>query len=133
MEFLFRYKKYQSLIIYLILGFGTFLVNMFTYNLISPYLPYLWSYTLAWVIAVLFAYYTNRKWVFFSKVKGFKNICKEIFNYYSARLLTFLAGIVIMWLGVKVLHGDDNLVNILRNAGLLIPNYYLAKLYVFAK
>ncbi|MBS9336238.1 GtrA family protein [Fructobacillus papyrifericola] len=123
-------KKYNRIIRYLILGFGTFLVNMWSYGLISKVANYSISYTLAWAIAVLFAYVTNRQWVFNSKASGFQ-IIPEIINYYLSRGLTFWLGLVIMWIGVHLLSFNDFYVNIARNAMLLIPNYYLAKFYVF--
>lgn len=123
-------KKYDKIIRYLILGFGTFLVNMWSYGFISKVANYSISYTLAWGIAVLFAYVTNRQWVFDSKVRGWK-ILPEIVNYYLSRGLTFWLGLIIMWIGVRLLSFNDFYVNIARNAMLLIPNYYLAKLYVF--
>ncbi|MBS9334473.1 GtrA family protein [Fructobacillus sp. M1-13] len=123
-------QKYHKILLYLFLGFGTFLVNMFSYGLIAKVANYSISYTLAWAIAVLFAYVTNRQWVFESKVTGWK-LVPEIINYYLSRGLTFWLGLVIMWLGVQILHFDDFYVNITRNALLLIPNYYLAKIYVF--
>ncbi|MBS9337638.1 GtrA family protein [Fructobacillus parabroussonetiae] len=123
-------KKYDKIIRYLLLGFGTFLVNMWSYGLISKVANYSISYTLAWAIAVLFAYVTNRQWVFESKARGWQ-LLPEIVNYYLSRGLTFWLGLVIMWIGVQHLKFDDFYVNIARNAMLLIPNYYLAKLYVF--
>ncbi|MBS9338405.1 GtrA family protein [Fructobacillus sp. M2-14] len=123
-------KKYNKIIIYLILGFGTFLVNMFSYGFFSSFTNYSISYTLAWAVAVLFAYVTNRKWVFESKVSGWKLI-PEIVEYYLSRGVTFWLGLVLMWIGVQLLSFDDFYVNISRNAILLIPNYYLAKIYVF--
>ncbi|MFC4760293.1 GtrA family protein [Fructobacillus durionis] len=122
--------KYDRIIRYLILGFGTFLVNMWAYGFISKVANYSIAYTLAWGIAVLFAYVTNRQWVFESKVSGWQ-IIPEIIKYYSSRGLTFWLGLVIMWIGVYLMSFNDFYVNIARNAMLLIPNYYLAKFYVF--
>ncbi|MCO0832243.1 GtrA family protein [Fructobacillus sp. W13] len=123
-------NKYNKIIRYLVLGFGTFLVNMYSYGFFSGITNYSISYTLAWAVAVLFAYVTNRQWVFESKVSGWR-LVPEIIEYYLSRGLTFWLGLVLMWIGVQLLHFDDFYVNIARNAILLIPNYYLAKIYVF--
>lgn len=123
-------NKYNKIIRYLVLGFGTFLVNMYSYGFFSKVTNYSISYTLAWAVAVLFAYVTNRQWVFESKVSGWR-LVPEIIEYYLSRGLTFWLGLVLMWIGVRLLSFDDFYVNIARNAILLIPNYYLAKIYVF--
>ena len=44
----------------------------------------------AWVCAVLFAFFTNRVWVFRSDRRGFLPILLELFSFAGGRVLTFL-------------------------------------------
>ena len=76
------YKKYEEAINYLFFGFLAFLVNMVAYALAvwvlgaddEKVVLVLASTSFAWVVAVLFAYWTNRSFVFKSKVKGKEGI-----------------------------------------------------------
>ena len=52
------------------------------------------SEAIAWFIAVVFAYVTNRIFVFKSKSK---NYIKEIISFVSGRIFTLLVGMFIMW------------------------------------
>ncbi len=68
------YKKYEELVLYVICGGLTTLVNIVVYGLCADILGifYLVSNFIAWVLSVLFAYVTNRTWVFKSKKRGSK-------------------------------------------------------------
>ena len=58
--------KYREIILYFIFGFLTFLISVATYTFCSRVLLLneLIANVVSWVIAVLFAFFTNRKWVF---------------------------------------------------------------------
>ena len=61
--------KYKEIIMYLIFGTLTTAVNIVVYYLFSNiiHINYLFSNAVAWFLSVLFAYVTNRKYVFDSK------------------------------------------------------------------
>ena len=61
--------KYKEIIMYLIFGTLTTVVNIVVYYLFSNiiHMNYLFSNAVAWFLSVLFAYVTNRKYVFDSK------------------------------------------------------------------
>ena len=73
-------KKYKDLIPYLFFGVCTTIVNIVSYWILAHILDAgtMLSTVIAWIIAVTFAYVTNRKWVFHSEAKGKKAILKEI-------------------------------------------------------
>lgn len=61
------YRKYREMILYLVFGGLTTLVNIFSYFVLTDVgeIQYLVSTAIAWVLSVLFAYFTNRVWVNF--------------------------------------------------------------------
>ena len=61
--------KYKHYILYIIFGVLTTLVNIVTYYLAHKILPVMPSTVLAWILAVLFAYVTNRQFVFESQAE----------------------------------------------------------------
>lgn len=74
------YEKYKDLIPYVIFGVLTTIVNYVSYWLFAHPLGCgtVFSTAVAWVLSVLFAYVTNRRWVFHSEAKGRKGDRKRI-------------------------------------------------------
>ena len=64
------YKKYEEVILYVVFGGLTTLVNFVSFWVFNKILGekfYLVSNVIAWFISVVFAYVTNKLWVFESK------------------------------------------------------------------
>lgn len=129
------YQKYSDMIPYLIFGVLTTVVNIASYWLLAHPLglPTVPSTVIAWVLAVLFAYVTNRKWVFHSEAKTRQEIIKEGVSFYLCRLGTGILDWAGMYLMVDVLHWNDLIVKIALNVVVIILNYVASKLIVFRK
>ncbi len=93
------YKKYKQQINYLIFGGLTTLINIVTYIFFYDILAFsnLFSNIMAWIFSVLFAYVTNKLWVFESKTNGFSALLKELSSFVGCRLATGVLDIVIMY------------------------------------
>lgn len=89
------------------------------------------STVLAWVFSVLFAYFTNRKWVFHSKATGTQAIVKEIVSFFGCRIATGVVDWACMFLFVEVLSFNDVTIKILANVLVIILNYVASKLIIF--
>ena len=127
--------KYSDMIPYLIFGVLTTLVNIAAYWLLAHPLglPTVPSTVIAWVLAVLFAYVTNRKWVFHSEATTRREIIKEGVSFYLCRLGTGVLDWLGMYVMVDVLHWNDLIVKIAVNIIVIILNYVASKLIVFRK
>ncbi len=88
----------------------------------------------SWIAACLFAYITNRKWVFESKSN---NILLEMGKFFGARLTTLGMEMLIMFIFVTALglNSDTWVViwTIVTQVLIIIGNYVLSKLFVFKK
>ncbi|MFR3042880.1 MAG: GtrA family protein [Thomasclavelia spiroformis] len=126
------YKKYKEIIMYLIFGILTTVVNIVVYFIASNILNinYLISNATAWFLSVLFAYVTNKLYVFESSSKEF---IKEIVAFFSSRLATGILDMFLMWLFVTVASLNDVVVKIFVNILVIIMNYIFSKLFVFRK
>ena len=126
------YKKYKEIIMYLIFGILTTVVNIVVYFIASNVLNinYLISNATAWFLSVLFAYVTNKLYVFESSSKEF---IKEIVAFFSSRLATGILDMFLMWLFVTVASLNDVVVKIFVNILVIIMNYMFRKLFVFRK
>ncbi len=129
--------KYKEIISYLIFGVLTTLVSMLVYyglvyTIIDPSNALMLQIAniISWVIAVIFAYITNRKYVFLSKNN---NKIKEISTFFSSRIVTLILDMLIMFIGVTILKGNDKIIKIISQIIVIIGNYILSKLFVFKK
>lgn len=129
------FEKYRDVIPYLFFGVCTTLVNMVAYWLAAY--PLGWSVPVstafAWVAAVLFAYVTNRRWVFHSEARTTAEIGRELLSFFSCRAATGLLDIGCMALFVDVLGWNDLLIKALDNVLVIILNYVASRLLIFRK
>lgn len=129
------YVRYKSIILYIVFGIGTSIVNFASYWLFADYLflGTIVSTVLAWLFSVLFAFVTNKLFVFESKSFELKALVKEVFSFFSCRFLTGMLDVVIMVIGVDILGIYDMFVKIVSSILVTILNYVASKLVVFRK
>ncbi len=127
------YHKYQEVVSYLVFGVLTTLVNYVSYLLLAPFFAKTTVPTvIAWVLSVLFAYFTNRAFVFRSHLKGAAAV-KEAGAFFAARVISGMLDVVIMavfadWIGL-----NDKIVKLASNVFVVVFNYVASKLVVFRK
>ena len=126
-------SKYKDVIPYIFFGVCTTLVNMVVYWFCAHIICFsvLVSTVIGWILSVLFAYITNRKWVFHSTVTGFQEVMKEITSFFSCRLLTGFLDLACMFVFVDLLHMNDMVIKILANIIVIVLNYAASKLVIF--
>ena len=129
------YEKYKDVIPYLFFGVCTTLVNVIAYWLCAHPLNLgtMRSTIIAWILAVLFAYITNRKWVFHSEAHSSKEIIKEMISFFGCRLATGVVDWGCMYFFVEVLHWNDLIVKLAANLLMIVLNYVASKLVIFKK
>lgn len=133
------YKKYEEIINYLIVGVLTTVVSLVVkwgllFTILDPKnsLQLQVAVVISWIAAVVFAYITNRIFVFKSKSK---KILKEITSFFGARLLTLVLEMFIMWFFVTFLKLNSDLWvlmwTMVAQILVIIFNYIFSKLFVF--
>ena len=133
------YKKHNEIINYLIVGVLTTIVSLvtkwgllFTVLDASIALELQIAVIISWVLAVIFAYITNRIFVFKSKNK---NIINEIISFFSSRLITLGLEMIIMWFFATLLKlNSDTWVliwTLVVQVIVTVANYIFSKLLVF--
>lgn len=127
--------KYKKQIMYLIFGGLTTLVNIISYFALTRFchLGISVATVIAWILSVVFAYITNRKWVFESTATGFEQILIEIVVFFGARLFSGALDFGIMYLFVKILNFNDLIIKILSNVIVIILNYIFSNFFIFKK
>ncbi|MBS5912939.1 GtrA family protein [Paenibacillus macerans] len=125
------FRKYKEIIMFGIFGILTTLINVISFYIFHFYINYLLSNAIAWLISILFAYITNRMYVFNSTVSGLKNIIKEFNLFLISRLLSGVLDMALMFIFIDFLHWDNFSSKVLVNIFVVITNYLFSKLLVF--
>ena len=128
------YAKYKSILLYIFFGGLTTVVSIGSFIFFDDGMQMdpLVANILSWVCAVLFAYVTNRVWVFASKAKGMQ-ILKEMVTFFAGRLLTLGLEEILLLVFVTWLAFDSTLIKVLGQIVVLVLNYVISKLLVFRK
>ena len=129
------YKKYKEIINYMIFGGLATLVNFISYYIIARTLNVdeVISSGLSWFCAVLFAYVTNKLFVFESRKNTKKEMIKEMISFFLARILSgALCDVGTFALMVKVLNINDIIAKLVTQVMVVIVNYIFSKL-IFKK
>ena len=128
-------KKYKSLISYGVFGILTTVVNLVTYNLCYYQMGIgnTASNIIAWILSVVFAFVTNKLFVFESKDKSKKESLKELFNFFGFRLLSLGIDTLALYLLLNVVNVGEMIAKIISNVVVIILNYIFSKLFVFKK
>lgn len=129
--------KYREIILYLIVGFLTTVISLAVYYLctvtvLNPENPLQLQIAnvISWIAAVIFAFFTNRIFVFRSKSE---KILKEAFAFFLARIGSLLMDMAMMFLMVSCLSMNDRIAKIITQIAVIILNYILSKFFVFKK
>lgn len=127
------YLKYKEVINYLIFGVLTTLVNILGYAFLAKVLKinYMVSNITALIVSIIFAYITNKIFVFESKKTGIKDVLKELVSFFACRGVTAIMDIGLMFVTVSMLHFNDMLMKVVVNVLVIVLNYVFSKLFVF--
>lgn len=139
--------KYWDVITYLVFGVLTTVVNYLVYypvynlmlmkaaeDMTKPFpMAATISNAIAWVVAVAFAYLTNKPFVFKSHDWSAKTVIPELTKFVSCRVASGVMETVILFLTVDLLHWNGNVWKLLTSVLVVVLNYFGSKLLVFKK
>lgn len=129
------FEKYKSIILYGFFGVLTTVINIASYfvcyNILK--IPNVISTIVAWVLGVVFAFVTNKLFVFDSKSFEKNIILHEIITFFGCRVLTGVLDVGIMWIAVDIMNWNSILWKVISNILVIIANYIASKLVIFKK
>ncbi|MEI3392215.1 MAG: GtrA family protein [Clostridia bacterium] len=133
------YRKHQEGMRYLVFGALTTIVNILVYTIFSALilkgltndsLRVNISEIIAFIAGVVFAYITNKLYVFNSKTTGKKDLFREIASFFSCRIFTEIISILMMnaavWFSI-----NDILMKVVSNIVVIILNFVFSKILIF--
>ena len=133
------WNKYKEMIMYLIFGVATTAVNWVVYGMLMQIsdMSMTIANAIAWVAAVLFAFVTNKWFVFESKSLELQDLIKEFGMFVGARVITGVLEIVglpvLYYMGMKqsILGIEGFLAKAVVSVLVVILNYVFSKILIF--
>ncbi|MGI6175638.1 MAG: GtrA family protein [Christensenellales bacterium] len=135
------YERHKQIINYLIFGAATTLVNWIVYGVLVRWLQVdlTLSNVVAWAASVIFAFVTNKIWVFESKRWKWSVVAKESISFLGSRLASGVVEIglfpVLVGAGLdqKLFGIDGFAAKLIVSVIVIILNYVFSKFIVFRK
>lgn len=135
------FKKHREILLYILFGLGTTAVNWIVYTLLVTLCGFgvTAGNVLAWVAAVVFAFVTNKCFVFESKGWELRGTLREAVSFLGSRILSGLIEIagpaLLMTVGLDqaILGIKGAMAKAITSVVVIILNYLLSKLLVFRK
>lgn len=127
------YGKHEEGINYLIFGFLAFVLNYVLYFVFTStlHMHYMAATALSWVLTVVFAYWTNRTFVFKSQNKDAQSLGKEFVAFIGARVATEVLELALMFLMVDCASLNEYASKLVCQVIVILANYFLSKLWIF--
>lgn len=127
-----------EMLMYILFGIGTALIDnlteIFLYNTLrfrSHSLLVVTANTVSFLLSVIFAFVTNKKFVFKTKSESRHHLRMEALKFFSARTLTFIMSLVGMVVLVDKLSLNNEISKFVVSVAVVILNYFFSKLIIF--
>ena len=127
------YKKNKEVLLYLFFGGLSFIVSIASYAYFNVVLEIneLIANIFSWILAVVFAFVTNKIWVFCSKNDSFFEFFREMFSFFAGRLATLGIEEAILLIFITCLSFPSMTVKVVAQIVVILLNYVISKLFVF--
>ena len=143
-EFL-KSERFRELFVYLVVGVLTTAVNYAVYFVVTRgwhlltgtpvehWLLISVATVLAWIVAVAFAFWANKKYVFKSTDWSRDVLRRELIAFVTARLISLGIDLGIKQLTVQVFHMNDLIAMLIASVVVIVANYFASKLWIFKR
>ena len=123
-----------EMVLYMLFGAGTALIDFGSFAILQTLIgvDQFTSHTISTILAILFAYITNRIFVFKSPNKGFKQLFFEFIKFSEARIFTYFMTMVILFID-KMTFNHPKTAKMIGLILTVILNYIFSKLFIFSK
>lgn len=129
------YVTHKEMLLYLFFGGLTTIISILSFTFayevlcINEHI----SNLISWILAVTFAFVTNRTWVFKDAIQQDGSVFKQMVSFYAGRVFTLLVEEIILFVFITWLGFAAFLVKVATQVIVLILNYVISKYFVFRK
>lgn len=129
------FHKYREVLAYLFFGVATTVVNIGVFFICKDIMgiDYKISNTIGWFLSVLFAFFTNKYFVFSSKHADAHSFLVEMVSFYWYRGLSYIIDMAMMMVMIEWLHISDLWAKLVTQVVVIILNYFFSKFLIFKK
>lgn len=128
------YNKYREVLMYLVFGALSTVVNIVSFYILDKLGVSLYiNNFISWALSVIFAFVTNKLVVFESKSSDKKDLVREASSFVLARVFSLIVDMLCISLFINVLHIGKMISKIISNVIVIIINYVFSKLFIFKK
>lgn len=129
------FEKYKNIILYIFCGGLTTVVNIVSYFFAYNVLNYstLVSNSIAWGLSVLFAFISNKLYVFETKGDSMKELIYQLVSFFSCRVFSGIIDTSMMVVLVDFLNLNSTICKVMTNVIVMIINYFASKFLIFKK
>ncbi|MCC8141431.1 MAG: GtrA family protein [Lachnospiraceae bacterium] len=127
------YEEYKEFVLYLFFGFCSFVISIVSFWVLNSPLGMheLIANVISWVLATLFAFFTNRAWVFHDVTNTAKEFWIQFGSFFGGRIVTLLIEEVIIFIFITLLGLNSLIIKTLAQVVVIGLNYFFSKRYVF--
>src|SRR5699024_2846410 len=127
------YYRYREIIDYIFFGGLTTLVNIVVFFIFDTLLswPYLIANAIAIILSILFAYVTNKLFIFKTFSNNLQENMYEFIKFIGFRLLSGLADMLSMCVLVDLIFVNTNVAKLLTQFIVVVLNYVFSKFFIF--
>ena len=123
-------EQYKELLRYLIIGGLTTIISIISFHLSNQFLSWTISNLISWFVAVTFAYFTNKCYVF----RSTDTFCVfEILSFFGMRLCSLAMDMALMVLFIQIFYLSNTLSKILVQFAIVVLNYFFSKFIIFKR
>lgn len=119
---------------YIVFGVLTTFINIFSYLIFTTMgLAYIESNFIAFILSILFAFITNKLYVFDSKSWKINIVFRESITFLTSRIVTFFIDTISLVILIELFGINDFISKCIVNVIVIILNYILSKFFVFKR
>lgn len=126
-------RKLWNVFTYLFFGALATVVNLVSFAIARQSLGLSWpvSNSISWIASVLFAFVTNKLWVFHSKTETFGALTWEFAKFMAARIVSYGLDMLSMYVLIDIVASGDVVAKIVTQILVVIVNYVFSKVFIF--
>lgn len=123
----------KEIVLYVIVGVLTTIVSIASYYVFARIMNmhYLIASILSWVLAVLFAFVANKRYVFSNKSTHMKEVLQQFIQFVSMRGVSLIIDLAMMFILVSLMNVNDVAAKVVVNIVVLVLNYGFSKWVIF--
>lgn len=128
-------RAFREGIFYLIFGGLTTLIDYVISNALfyGAGMESVMAQSIAWVAAVLFAFVTNKWWVFESRTLAPRVVWREFVSFILCRIATFLFNLAAIFVMVDLMKLEFFICKLLISVVVVVLNYVFSKILIFTR